>query len=99
MSHNSYDYNGLYNTPESQSSSSNPVKRRACDRCKGTNITYQVVHEELPTSIGATVLYIILSITIIGLLIVFPLMLRKRTRTVTYAVCQDCGHRWVIQQN
>ena len=99
MPDQSYDYNGLYNTSETQSSSSNPVKRSACDICRGTNISYQVVSEEIPTGIGATILYVILSVTILGLLIVIPLMLRKRTRTVTYAVCQDCGHRWVVQQN
>ena len=99
MPDQSYDYNGLYNAPDSNASSTTPARRRACDRCRGTNISYQVVSEEIPTGIGATILYVILSVTILGLLIVIPLMLRKRTRTVTYAVCQDCGHRWVIQQN
>ena len=99
MPDQSYDYNGLYNAPDANASSTTPARRRACDRCRGTNISYQVVSEEIPTGIGATILYVFLSVTILGLLIVIPLMLRKRTRTVTYAVCQDCGHLWVVQQN
>lgn len=93
-----YDYSAMYG-PDKSASGKSPVKRRACNKCRGTNITYQVVAEEVPTSVLAAVFYVILSITIIGLLVVIPLMLRKKTRTVTYAVCQDCGHRWVIQQD
>lgn len=95
---NEYDYGALY-SQDKNTSGRPPVKRRACPKCRGTNISYQTVTESRPTGCGTILLYVVLALTVFGLLIVIPLMLRKKTRTVTYAVCQDCGHRWVIQQD
>lgn len=72
------------------------MAQRACPHCKGTNIQYQTVTESRKTGLLTVLLYIILACTVLGLLIVIPLMLRKKTVTVTYAVCQDCGKRWKI---
>lgn len=71
--------------------------RRMCAKCKSYNIKYQTVSESVPTGCFTVILYILLSLTILGLLIVVPLMLRKKTEAVTYAVCQDCGHKWRIE--
>lgn len=65
-----------------------------CPKCKGCRIQYQTVVETQPRSFFTIIIYILLACTILGLLIVIPLLLRKRTETVTYAVCQDCGHKW-----
>lgn len=68
--------------------------RLCCPRCRGTNIQFQAVTESKKTGCGTVLLYVILALTVFGLLIVIPLMLRKKTYTVTYAVCQNCGNRW-----
>lgn len=68
----------------------------SCSKCHGHNITYQTVTEAKKTGCFTVLLYILLACTVLGLLIVIPLMLRKKTETITYAVCQDCGHRWRV---
>lgn len=68
-----------------------------CPKCKSTNISYQTVSESKKTSCLTVLLYIVLACTVLGLLIVIPLLLRKKTETVTYAVCQDCGCRWKVK--
>ena len=68
-----------------------------CPKCKSETITFQTVSEQKSTGCLTVILYILLACTILGLLIVIPLMLRKKTETVTYAVCQNCGHRWKVK--
>lgn len=72
------------------------MAQRKCPHCKGTNIQYQTVTESRKAGFLTILLYIFLACTVLGLLIVIPLLLRKKTETVTYAVCQDCGKRWKI---
>lgn len=68
-----------------------------CPKCKSENVQIQTVSESRKTGCLTILLHIILACTILGLLIVIPLLLRRKTETVTYAVCQDCGHRWKIK--
>lgn len=63
-----------------------------CQRCGG-EVSFQTVTESNEGGCFTVIWYVILTLTIFGLLIVIPLMLRKKTKTVTYAVCQKCGHR------
>lgn len=72
------------------------MAEKQCPHCHGTNIQYQTVTESKKTGCLTILLYILLACTILGLLIVIPLALRKKTETVTYAVCQDCGKRWKV---
>lgn len=65
-----------------------------CQKCKGNNITYQTVSESRKVGCCTIIVYILLAISLLGWLILIPLLLRKKTETVTYAVCQDCGYRW-----
>ncbi len=65
---------------------------RYCPRCGGI-MTVQTISEARKSGCGTILLYIILALTIFGLLIVIPLMLRRKTETVTYAVCQNCGYK------
>lgn len=76
------------------SPSSVPADRgaRKCSKCGG-DMTVQVVTEQKKTGCFTVLFYIILALTVIGLLIVIPLALRKKTETVTYAVCQVCGRK------
>lgn len=57
---------------------------------------YQTVAEMKKRSCLGVLMMILLAITIIGLIIVIPLLRGQRTETRTYAVCQNCGNRWVI---
>ena len=67
-----------------------------CNRCQSHNINIQTLTESKKTSCGMIALYILLACTVCGLLIVIPLLLRKKDETVTYAICQNCGNRWKV---
>ncbi len=65
---------------------------RICPKCGG-EMQVQSVSEGKKTGCITTMFYILLACTIIGLLIVIPLMLRKKDEVHTYAICQRCGLR------
>ena len=69
---------------------------RPCPRCNGRYVQFQTVSEAARAGCMKVVLYIFLAITILGWLILIPLLLRKKTRAVTYGVCQSCGYRWRV---
>ena len=70
-----------------------PAKKTfTCPKCGGT-MTVQTVVEDNPAGCGLILFYILLAVTILGLFILVPMLLRKKTETVTYAVCQSCGYR------
>lgn len=71
-----------------------PKGSRPCPKCKSLNVQYQTVTESRKTGCFKVFLYIILAISVLGWLVLIPLLLRKKTKTVTYGVCQNCGHRW-----
>ena len=71
--------------------------RHQCPWCSSRNIQYQVINESKPMGCFTFLFYLLLALTILGLLIVIPLMLRKKTETHTYAICQSCGRRWRIK--
>lgn len=66
-----------------------------CKKCGGP-VEIQTVSESRKTGCLTVLLYILLAATILGLLIVIPLALRKKTETHTYATCQKCGYRQEI---
>lgn len=68
-----------------------------CPKCGSQNVQVQALEERKKTGWLTVLLYIILACTVLGLLIVIPLLLRKKTKTTTYAVCQNCGHRWEVK--
>lgn len=63
-------------------------------KCKGNNITYQTVTESRKTGCLTVLIYLILAVSLLGLFILNPIITSSETQTVTYAVCQDSGHRW-----
>lgn len=65
---------------------------RTCSRC-GNPMSIQTVSEEQKAGCATILIYILLAISILGIFIIIPLMLRKRNKTVTYAVCQRCGYK------
>lgn len=68
-----------------------------CPKCKSENVQVQTISESRKSGCLTILLYIILACTILGLFILIPLLLRRKTETVTYGVCQNCGHRWKIK--
>lgn len=80
--------------PVQETSSVSNTSKKRCPRCRGHNVSHETVVESNSAGCFTCIFYLILALTFWGLLIVIPLMLRSRTKTVTYAVCQDCGHRW-----
>ena len=69
---------------------------RPCPRCKGRFVQFQTVAEAKKTGCMTILFYIILAVSILGWLILIPLLLRKKTTTVTYGICQSCGYRWRV---
>ena len=85
--------NNKTNIVNSPSATQSPIGVK-CPKCGQHLVQFQTVTESKKAGCFTVILYIILACTIFGLFIVIPLMLRKKTRTVTYAVCQNCGHKW-----
>lgn len=83
---------GIYQQPQYQTQP-RPKNAYSCPRCGSHSIQFQTVTESKKTGCFMILVYIILAVTIVGWLILIPLMLRKKTETVTYAVCQSCGMR------
>ena len=73
-----------------------PKINRPCPRCKSANVQFQTVTESRKTGCFKVFLYIFLAVSVIGWLVLIPLMLRRKTKTVTYGVCQSCGNRWEV---
>ncbi len=65
-----------------------------CSRCGSPNVLVTPVSEQRPRGCLLTLFYIfLLLIPIIGWVALFMLIRGRRSRTVTYAVCQSCGKR------
>lgn len=63
-----------------------------CPRC-GSIMTIQTVSESRNAGCLTIAFYVFLALTIFGLLIIIPLMLRKKTVLTSYSVCQCCGYK------
>ncbi|MCL2677577.1 MAG: hypothetical protein FWE85_00815 [Clostridiales bacterium] len=64
-----------------------------CLKCGGT-ANVQIVAEIEPLTIGMGIIYsILLLIPVIGWAIIFASVKNILFRTVSYCVCQSCGHR------
>ncbi len=66
-----------------------------CPRCNGPMIA-QTVAEQDSAGCFTIFLYILLALTVLGLLVLVPILLSKHTVNRTYAVCTRCGHRVYI---
>jgi transcription elongation factor Elf1 len=66
-----------------------------CPKCKSENVSIQTVAETQKRGCLTVLLYIILlCIPVIGWIALFMLLRGKKSKTVSYAVCQSCGHKW-----
>lgn len=67
-----------------------------CPKCKGEHVQVQAVAEQKKRGCLAVFGWILLALLTCGLILLIPLLSKKGSKTVQYAVCQDCGHRWKI---
>jgi len=67
-----------------------------CPKCGSNDIAISTYQESRGAGCLTVIFYILLAITILGLLIVIPLMLRNKNKTVTACICKNCGHKWRI---
>ena len=75
-----------------------PLYSPACPFCGCPDIAYQTYTAPEKTGCGTIFLYILLAISILGWLILIPLLLRTpKTVLHTCAVCRNCGRTWVVQ--
>lgn len=71
-----------------------------CPKCNSTNVNVQVITEKQQTGCITILFYFMLAITLIGLFVLIPIMLRgKKQNTITLAVCQSCGHQFQLNKN
>ncbi len=65
-----------------------------CTKCGSSKVFVTAVAEQRPRGCLLTLLYIfLLLIPVIGWIALFFLIRGRRSKTVTYAVCQTCGKR------
>lgn len=67
-----------------------------CPKCGSINVNVQAVAEQKKRGCFMSLLWILLAICTLGLIIWIPLLTKKGSKTKTYAVCQQCGHRWKV---
>jgi predicted Zn-ribbon and HTH transcriptional regulator len=65
-----------------------------CPKCQSENVNVQAVAEIKKRGCLTTLIYIVLACTIVGLIIVIPLIRGQKSKTKTYAICQNCGYKW-----
>ncbi len=69
-------------------------KKLICPNCHSDNISVQMVAEQKKRSFLTILIYILLACTVIGLIILIPLMRGQKSKTRKYYVCQNCGKNW-----
>lgn len=67
-----------------------------CKKCGSEYVSIQTVSETRKTGCLTYLWYFFLAISVIGWLVLIPLLLRKKTESTTYAVCQNCGNKWKV---
>ena len=66
-----------------------------CPKCGSINLTYQIVTENKKAGCLKILFYaFMLMLPVIGWIVVVYLIFAKTTVERTYAVCQDCGHKF-----
>lgn len=68
-----------------------------CSRCASDDISIQAVAQKQKRGCFKTMLWILLAICTCGIVLLIPIIMNKGSKTVTYAVCQNCGNSWEVQ--
>ena len=64
-----------------------------CKKCGSENVTIQAVAEVKKRSLISLLLWALLALCTCGIILVIPLWRGKKTNTIKYAICQDCGYK------
>ena len=72
-------------------------KNLICKNCGSDKVDIQMVAEKKGTGCLMIIIYIILFITLIGWLILIPIILSSKSKTKKYAICQNCGNSWHLR--
>lgn len=68
-----------------------------CPKCGSRNVSVQVVEKQKKRGCFASLMWILLAVCTCGItLLLIPALSRKGSKTLTFAVCQNCGHRWKV---
>ncbi|HCA30634.1 MAG TPA: hypothetical protein DEP23_14305 [Ruminococcaceae bacterium] len=67
-----------------------------CPKCHSTDVIVQAVAEEKKRGCLMSTLWVILAIVTVGIILLFIPLLKKGSKTRTYAVCQTCGYKWRV---
>lgn len=72
-----------------------------CPNCRSDRVAVQVVEglkkRRKKRGCFAVTMWIVLAICTCGLILLVPLLTRKRGKTVVNAVCHNCGYRWELK--
>ena len=69
-----------------------------CPKCNSNNVNVTTATEKERVGLFKVLFHLLLCFCLIGfILIIMDILKICRTKTVTYAVCQNCGHRWEIK--
>ena len=68
-----------------------------CPKCGCPNVQINAVTEAKKRGCLMSILWIILAICTCGIILLIPLLMKKGSKTQTYAICQHCGHKWKVK--
>lgn len=65
-----------------------------CAKCGSENVTVQAVAEQRKRGcLSVIIMLILICIPVIGWIALFMLLRGRKSKTISYGVCQDCGNR------
>lgn len=68
-----------------------------CPKCASTQVQVQAISQLKQRGCFTVILYLILlCIPVLGWIVLFSLLRGRKSKTVSYAVCQSCGNSWKV---
>lgn len=68
-----------------------------CPKCTSTQVQVQAVSHLKRRGCFTVLFYLILlCIPVLGWIALFSLLRGRKSKTVSYAVCQNCGNSWKV---
>ena len=67
-----------------------------CKKCGSENVVVQAVNEVKGRGILGSLIWLFLAFCTIGLILIIPMLTKSKGKTKTFAICQNCGHRWRV---
>lgn len=68
-----------------------------CPKCGSNNVSVQAVTSQKGRGCLGALMWVLFAFCTFGIiLLVLPALTRKKSKTKTYAICQNCGYRWKV---